>query len=77
MTTALAGMGALFRHCHGDKKIILECTTHYMYQQTAIDVLSSQEAASTDSVSCCEIRRNASFHHTNTRGTIWATSTET
>lgn len=37
----LAGYSAYFAHCRPHHKIIVEATTHYMYQQTALEALSS------------------------------------
>ena len=37
----LDGYQTFFSHCDPDCDVILEATTHYIYQQTALDVLSS------------------------------------
>jgi hypothetical protein len=36
----LAGYRRYFSHCEKEKRIIVEATTHYLYQRTALDVLS-------------------------------------
>lgn len=37
----LCGYEAYFRHCHSSSKVVFEATTHYIYQKTACDVLST------------------------------------
>src|SRR5262249_17888741 len=42
-THGLDGYKAYFTHCNNCRKIIVEATTHYIYQKTALEVLSCLE----------------------------------
>ena len=39
-TRGLEGYADFFGDCNGDARVVFEATTHYMYQRTAIEVLS-------------------------------------
>jgi hypothetical protein len=41
----LEGYGRYFAHCPADSQLVFEATTHYIYQQTALDVLARLEPA--------------------------------
>ena len=42
-TDGLSGYEELFSHCSSTADVVFEATTHYLYSQTAVDVLSRVE----------------------------------